>query len=250
MDIFFYIDHHIVGNFKDSPAANPDGSIVYDYNVMLYANASISQPGSHNFTLRNGQTHGSSSLILFDYIIYTSDVADQTSSNTPALAETPAFTGHTISKHTRTIIIASAIVGGVFTIILLAIIFVLYRSRADAQRKLLEVKPWVPMPAPPAPEAQADQETPGHVPLVTGPQQKQFRGSGALETHDGQDAREDYSGVSEALNPSDSPSSASTSSLQPERVQDNFASAENFSDITPSEGPPPYSSRHTSSTRS
>ncbi|THG97553.1 hypothetical protein EW026_g4468 [Hermanssonia centrifuga] len=71
MDIFFYIDDHMVGIFKDSPPANPDGGIVYDYNVVLYANPSISQPGSHNFTLQNGQIGGSSSLILFDYIIYT-----------------------------------------------------------------------------------------------------------------------------------------------------------------------------------
>ncbi|PSS37782.1 hypothetical protein PHLCEN_2v383 [Hermanssonia centrifuga] len=305
MDIFFYIDDHMVGNFKDSPPANPDGGIVYDYNVVLYANPSISQPGSHNFTLQNGQPDGSSSLILFDYIIYTSDVADQTISNAQALTQTsvstsplassasiPSFStpnssssarnsssstshsssssspssssststtpttpadlsssGRTISKHILTIIIVSAIVGGVFIIILLAIIFVLYRSRANAQRKLLEVKPWVPMPAPPALEAPADQETPVHA-LVIRPQEKQSRGAGALETEDGEDAREDHSGVSEALNLSNSPPGSSTPSLQPERVQDNFASAENSSDITPSEGPPPYSSRHTSSTRS
>ncbi|PSS37780.1 hypothetical protein PHLCEN_2v381 [Hermanssonia centrifuga] len=92
MDIFFYIDDHMVGNFKDSPPANPDGGIVYDYNVVLYANPSISQPGSHNFTLQNGQIGGSSSLILFDYIIYTSDVADQTISNTQALTQTSVST--------------------------------------------------------------------------------------------------------------------------------------------------------------
>ncbi len=73
MDIFFYIDDHMVGNFKKSPSANPDGGVVYDYNTVLYSNDAISESptGSHNFTLQNGQPDGSSSLILFDYIIYT-----------------------------------------------------------------------------------------------------------------------------------------------------------------------------------
>ncbi|KAJ3556410.1 hypothetical protein NM688_g2044 [Phlebia brevispora] len=67
-DISFYIDGELSGVFTYTPP----GESSYLYNVCLYANDSLSA-GSHSFMLQNGVAGGITSLVLFDYIIYTQD---------------------------------------------------------------------------------------------------------------------------------------------------------------------------------
>lgn len=65
-DMTFFLDGKQVGTF----ALAPNGSNVYDYNVPVYANASV-PPGKHLITLRNGTPNAPQSLVMLDYIVYT-----------------------------------------------------------------------------------------------------------------------------------------------------------------------------------
>ena len=62
----FLRSHSICGNFSHTP----DGTGLYTYNALLYANNSVTY-GDHSFTVQNGRAGGSPSLILFDYLMYT-----------------------------------------------------------------------------------------------------------------------------------------------------------------------------------
>ncbi|KAJ3557687.1 hypothetical protein NM688_g1338 [Phlebia brevispora] len=67
-DLTFYIDNHLAGSFEFFPPGNNG----YNYSVLLYANSSIPQ-GTHTFTVQNGHSGGNTSLVLLDYLVYTSD---------------------------------------------------------------------------------------------------------------------------------------------------------------------------------
>lgn len=62
----FLIDGENVGRFQLAPT----GSKTYTYNVLVYANQSLTS-GQHTFTLVNGRVGVPHSLVLFDYLIYT-----------------------------------------------------------------------------------------------------------------------------------------------------------------------------------
>ncbi|KAF8995252.1 hypothetical protein BDQ17DRAFT_1250922 [Cyathus striatus] len=64
----FFIDNEAVGHFEWIPP----GDNTYQYNVLVYSNASII-PGEHTFLLKNGQEgdSGDTSLTLFDYLVYS-----------------------------------------------------------------------------------------------------------------------------------------------------------------------------------
>ena len=65
-DQTFTVDGHNVSTFKHTPSG--DGSFVY--NALLYANTSLAH-GQHTIKMQNGQSKDLSSLILFDYLVYT-----------------------------------------------------------------------------------------------------------------------------------------------------------------------------------
>lgn len=66
-DLLFFMDHDPAGNFTYQSS----GSQTYRYNVLYYAN-SLLQSGTHHLLLQNGQGDGGNrSLVLFDYLIYT-----------------------------------------------------------------------------------------------------------------------------------------------------------------------------------
>ncbi|OBZ79761.1 hypothetical protein A0H81_00334 [Grifola frondosa] len=65
-DMSFYIDDELVGTYVHAPTAQP---LSYDYNVPVYVNESLPS-APHKFSLVGGRT-GSTSLILFDYIVYS-----------------------------------------------------------------------------------------------------------------------------------------------------------------------------------
>lgn len=68
-DISFYIDGDPAGSFQFTPTGQP----TYSYNAILYANASL-QYANHTLSLQNGRFGGGLSLILLDYIIYSTYV--------------------------------------------------------------------------------------------------------------------------------------------------------------------------------
>lgn len=69
-DVLFYIDDELNGTF----AATPNGTPTYTYDVLLYAADSLTH-AAHTLTLQNGQVGGSVSLVLLDYIVYSTYVS-------------------------------------------------------------------------------------------------------------------------------------------------------------------------------
>lgn len=66
-DIGFYIDGTSSGmRFVATPSGEPG----YSYYVLLYANDSL-EYGSHVIKLQNGRIGGDISLVLLDYITYS-----------------------------------------------------------------------------------------------------------------------------------------------------------------------------------
>lgn len=63
----FVLDGQVVGNFNYQANLNTTG---YNYNVPVYANSSIPD-GIHSFVLQNGPMNGPSSIVLFDYYVYS-----------------------------------------------------------------------------------------------------------------------------------------------------------------------------------
>lgn len=70
-DIQFFLDGEFSSTFENTPpGGNPD---VYVPNSLTYANNTIKQ-GLHVLTIQNGRIGGSVSLMLLDYVIYTTYV--------------------------------------------------------------------------------------------------------------------------------------------------------------------------------
>lgn len=65
-DQVFFVDGQKAGTFQHNPSG--DGSFVY--NALLYANTTLSD-GQHTIQVQNGQSGDLSSLILFDYLVFT-----------------------------------------------------------------------------------------------------------------------------------------------------------------------------------
>lgn len=65
-DQVFFIDGARVGTFTHTTTG--DGTFLY--NSTLYANSTLPY-GNHIFKMQNGQPQDVSSLVLFDYVVYS-----------------------------------------------------------------------------------------------------------------------------------------------------------------------------------
>ncbi|OCH86686.1 hypothetical protein OBBRIDRAFT_714035, partial [Obba rivulosa] len=65
-DMTFSIDGRVVRTF----AEQPNGDLNFDYNDPVFSADNLPL-GSHEFTLTNGHVNGNTSLVLFDYVVYT-----------------------------------------------------------------------------------------------------------------------------------------------------------------------------------
>ncbi|KAF8989610.1 hypothetical protein BDQ17DRAFT_1434321 [Cyathus striatus] len=91
----FHIDHEVVGHFEKIPGPPASGDETYQYDVLVYSNASMIA-GEHKFVLQNGQEGGggNESLTLFDYLVYSYEdgVEPTVSTSTPTLStSSPMF---------------------------------------------------------------------------------------------------------------------------------------------------------------
>ncbi|KII86388.1 hypothetical protein PLICRDRAFT_56102 [Plicaturopsis crispa FD-325 SS-3] len=75
-DMVFLLDGEPVGTYQ----RQPNGTRVYEYNVPVYANASIPS-GSHNLSIESGR-NSNKSLIMLDYITYSHEDIAHTASRT------------------------------------------------------------------------------------------------------------------------------------------------------------------------
>ncbi|EKM60243.1 uncharacterized protein PHACADRAFT_203489 [Phanerochaete carnosa HHB-10118-sp] len=66
----FFIDDQLVGTFNNTPAGNGSNPAAFKYNVTLYSNRSLPH-GPHTFVLQNGLDGGPASIVLFDYLVYS-----------------------------------------------------------------------------------------------------------------------------------------------------------------------------------
>ncbi|KAM5539192.1 hypothetical protein V8D89_007065 [Ganoderma adspersum] len=110
-NISFSIDGEDVGRFLHSPES---GTTIL-YNQLVYQNTTLDD-GPHTFTM----TAGSNSLVLFDYLLYTTQSNDTTSTSTNA-AHSPASTAPAG-------VIVGAVVGGVVLLGAAIVAFFLYRK--------------------------------------------------------------------------------------------------------------------------
>ncbi|KAK7450641.1 hypothetical protein VKT23_012951 [Stygiomarasmius scandens] len=67
-DMLFFIDGENTKNFT----MGAPGTSGYEYNVPVYVNEDLS-PGFHDLKIQNGHVNGIKSLVLLDYIVFTSD---------------------------------------------------------------------------------------------------------------------------------------------------------------------------------
>ena len=65
-EVSIYIDGQLYGSYSHTPTGA--GGLVY--HVLLYGSDSIPN-GKHSFALQNGHAGGTPSLVLFDYLQYT-----------------------------------------------------------------------------------------------------------------------------------------------------------------------------------
>ncbi|KAI0756180.1 hypothetical protein C8Q80DRAFT_14045 [Daedaleopsis nitida] len=131
-DLTFYLDGDYVGRFVHIPLP---GNSVLQYDVLVYMNQSLAD-ALHTFTMKaSGSTD---SLIMFDYIVYTSgDINDEDAAppeRVPAARQTPASSSSHLSDNTR--ILVGGIVGGIVSVLCLlaAVVVVLYRLKCTRRR--------------------------------------------------------------------------------------------------------------------
>ncbi|KAJ3542873.1 hypothetical protein NM688_g5929 [Phlebia brevispora] len=131
-DIQFYIDGQQVPQSYTFTPDNP-GINTYDYNVLLYANNSLPM-GAHAIQIQNGVQGVSASLILLDYLVYTTDTdavttssSQTTSSATNTNTSAPPAAPHSHSNNSLTIALAVAI--PVAVALLAGLLLLLYLRR-------------------------------------------------------------------------------------------------------------------------
>lgn len=64
--VFFYMDDQSISNFT----FKPDGVGSFTYNVLLLSVDNLTY-ASHHLVFENGYIGGPTSLLLFDYLVYT-----------------------------------------------------------------------------------------------------------------------------------------------------------------------------------
>ena len=71
-DMTFFLDGQIVGTLlsADRNPSTPDGQPIYTYDSLLFSATSLPN-GLHTVALQNGQDGGTPSLILLDYLVYS-----------------------------------------------------------------------------------------------------------------------------------------------------------------------------------
>ncbi|GJE89290.1 hypothetical protein PsYK624_053870 [Phanerochaete sordida] len=185
IDLIFYMDEEVVGRFVDPQTSE----FTYKYN-QVYFSAENLESKPHSFKLQNGEIGGPRSVVLFDYLIYTKDDEDSSSTTVPAVesvlspapsidstasqqhsptpemtspntsssgpAPTPASAksshGTGLSGTSRTAVIAVAIV---VPLIIIALLVLLYRARRSRYRPGARITDLCASP-------RMDPDSPGH----------------------------------------------------------------------------------------
>lgn len=128
----FYIDEHYAGGFIHTPEpAAPD----ILYNVPVYANSSLSS--DHEHTIQIVASGSQDSLVLFDYIIYTTEDNDplppSQSSPLPQSSPSPQSSIDASVGQSKSAIftgsIIGAVVGAIAALLILSIAFYLLHRR-------------------------------------------------------------------------------------------------------------------------
>ncbi|EMD41610.1 hypothetical protein CERSUDRAFT_120627 [Gelatoporia subvermispora B] len=70
VDLTFYIDGEVVGRFLDTSQSPADE--LFNYNTLVYSNTSLSLD-NHTFIMTNGQNTLQKSIVLLDFLQYTTD---------------------------------------------------------------------------------------------------------------------------------------------------------------------------------
>ncbi|EKM60262.1 uncharacterized protein PHACADRAFT_203507 [Phanerochaete carnosa HHB-10118-sp] len=132
----FFIDDQLVGTFNNTPAGNGSNPAAFKYNVTLYSNRSLPH-GPHTFVLQNGLDGGPASIVLFDYLVYSTEQEDATVTTSAAAASLsmtsptippPTSTERPASSSSALVKVLPATLGAIALIILL-VLALLWRRR-------------------------------------------------------------------------------------------------------------------------
>ncbi|KAF8552919.1 hypothetical protein OG21DRAFT_1498083 [Imleria badia] len=121
-DMIFYLDEIAVGTFVHAPSSSTD----YQYNVPVYVNESLVS-GEHTMMIEPVNS-GNPVLMLFDYLVYTTDADNATTTNS---APTPSGIQNTAA-------IIGGTVGGVSALVLVTASLLCYRRYKRRKGRL----PW------------------------------------------------------------------------------------------------------------
>ena len=149
VNISFALDGKTVGEFKHFPNASSEIS----YHQLVYSHTNLSD-SSHTFIMSASGIDSEPSLILFDYLVYTTEVEDMTSatatqaqvpaSGTSNVLSSPATTASPAtppseysSTRTPTATIVGGVLGGIALLVLLALFPVFYQLRLRRRQAIM-----------------------------------------------------------------------------------------------------------------
>ncbi|KAF9498164.1 hypothetical protein BDN71DRAFT_1443906 [Pleurotus eryngii] len=119
-NMMFLLDGQVTGAFSRA-SSGPAG---YEYNVTVFSQTNLT-PGAHNLTIQNGNVNGTRSLVLLDAVLYTQDIG-QPIAGPPGLTPPDMIPPSTIPP-SRPPTIVGGVLGGVSSLLLLAITIFLWR---------------------------------------------------------------------------------------------------------------------------
>ncbi|KAN0076719.1 hypothetical protein V8E55_010574 [Tylopilus felleus] len=129
----FELDEVLVSTYTHTPSTSTD----YQYNVLVYANSSMT-PGQHTMVVVPAVNTGNRVLVLFDYLIYTMDTSSSLSTSSSTQAFTSAVTATSVtgtSPASNIGAIVGGTVGGVTALVLAIASLLCYRSKRYKGRR-------------------------------------------------------------------------------------------------------------------
>ncbi|EMD37860.1 hypothetical protein CERSUDRAFT_94852 [Gelatoporia subvermispora B] len=124
----FHLDGQQVGAYTYNSVVTDDTGIPpYQYSVPVFQFGSLSND-NHTFTLTNGDVTtepGPYSIVLLDYFQYTTELTEEQthSSPNPTPTNTPSLVTHGITRKSRDVIIAVAVVAAILLITMFILVF-------------------------------------------------------------------------------------------------------------------------------
>ncbi|EMD35804.1 hypothetical protein CERSUDRAFT_124440 [Gelatoporia subvermispora B] len=131
VDMTFYIDGNVVGEYLDLTPTNDLPGPSYEYSTLVWQAEGLPLE-EHSFTLVNGQISHNKSLILLDYVKCTTDLEIM-----PSSSSDPASDTHGSSSKSRAVAIGLSIPACIITVLLAAAYYICKRQHRSLRTLLV-----------------------------------------------------------------------------------------------------------------